>query len=397
MAEIFIHIAEPQSQKKPAWALWNLGFRPFYLLAALWAALSIPIWVLQLSGRFSKALIRSPSWHAHEMIFGFILPVIIGFLFTAGRNWSGHPTPTGRKLQLLALLWLLARGAAFTPWLPLSLLLNLSVAWMAAWGLWQSLQAGRNHRNYFFVLLLIMMGMTSVAFHLNELGWLQWPKSIGVPLALDIVLLIVTIMMGRVVPMFSNNGIAGINATRKAFVEKLVISSTVGLFLIDGYSLNSLITMPWISLTFIAHAWRWLLWQPWKARRNAMVWVLHAAYFWLLFHLVLKAMASAGWIATGPSIHALTVGLVGMITLGMMTRTALGHTGHPIHATWAEQCAFTAVAIAACIRVIVPLLWPALLIESAILSSGLWSLAFGLFLWRYTPLLVRPRLDGLPG
>ncbi len=397
MAEIFVQIADPLSRQRPRWALWALGFRPFYLLAALWAALAIPLWALQLSGMFHEALIRTPSWHAHEMIFGYVLAVIIGFLFTAGRNWSSHPTPTGRALQLLALLWLLARMAAFTPWVWLSLALNVSVPWMAAWGLWQSLHAGQNRRNYFFVALLLIMGVASASFHLSQMGWLQWPAAVGVPLALDIVLLIVAIMMGRVVPMFSNNGIPGLHATRNGYIEKLAIASILSLMVIDSLALQNAATAIWIGLICIVHAWRWLLWQPWKTFRNPMVWVLQGAYFWLLIYLVLKACAAAGWTASGPGTHALTVGLIGMVTLGMMTRTALGHTGHLIQATWTERYAFSAVALAACVRVFAPLVWPGLLIESAVMAAVMWSFAFCLYLWRYIPLLLRPRRDGLPG
>ena len=209
MTEVFAPLTESPRRAKRSWALWELGFRPFYLLAALWSALFIPLWALQLSAVFNEALIRNLSWHAHEMIFGYALAVIIGFLFTAGRNWSGQPTPSGRSLQFLAMLWLLARIASFTPWLWLSLLLNLSVPWVAAWGLWRALYAGHNSRNYFFVALLVVMGLASACFHFSQMGWqlLQFEMGLhldrGVPLALDIVLLIVAIMMGRVVPMFS--------------------------------------------------------------------------------------------------------------------------------------------------------------------------------------------------
>ena len=394
MAKVFVHLAESPSPSRPEWALWELGFRPFYLLAALWSALFIPLWALQLSAVFNEALIRNPSWHAHEMIFGYALAVIIGFLFTAGRNWSSQPTPTGRSLQFLAVLWLLARMASFTPWLWLSLLLNLSVPWVAAWGLWRSLHAGQNRRNYFFVALLFLMGFTSACFHFSQMGWqlLQFEMGLhldrGVPLALDIVLLIVTIMMGRVVPMFSNNGIPGLQATRNPLVEKLAIGSILGLMVIDILALQNVYTATFAGIACIVHGWRWHLWQPWKTWRNPMVWVLQGAYFWLLIFLALKAFATTGAMASGPATHALTVGLIGMVTLGMMTRTALGHTGNPIQATWVERSAFSALFLAASIRVFIPLAWPSLLIESAALAAVLWSAAFALYLWRYTPLLV---------
>jgi uncharacterized protein involved in response to NO len=394
MAEVFSPLTESPRRAQPSWALWELGFRPFYLLAALWSVLFIPLWALQLSAVFNQALIRNPSSHAHEMIFGYVLAVIIGFLFTAGRNWSGQPTPSGRSLQFLAMLWLLARVASFTPWLLFSLLLNLSVPWVAAWGLWRSLYAGRNSRNYFFVALLVVMGLASACFHLSQMGWQPLQFELGlhldraVPLALDIVLLIVAIMMGRVVPMFSNNGIPGLQATRKPLVEKLSIGSILGLMVIDSLALQNAYVATFLGIACIVHGWRWYLWQPWKTWRNPMVWVLQSAYFWLLIFLALKAFSATGSMTSGHATHALTVGLIGMVTLGMMTRTSLGHTGNPIHATWVERTAFSALFLAASIRVFTPLVWPSLLIESAVLAAVMWSAAFALYLWRYTPLLV---------
>lgn len=399
MATVYIPLEEPirPLRRDRRWALWDLGFRPFYLLAAALAMLSVPMWALQFSGLLGHAYLRGPVWHAHEMVFGYALAVIIGFLFTAGRNWSGRPTPTGKPLMGLALLWVAARVAVLTPFGVLALVLNVAVPWLAAWGLWRALHAAGNRRNYFFVGLLGLMGVAAAAFHASQLGWIHLPGGLGLPVALDAVLFMITVMAGRVVPMFSNNGVPCMQARRDDRIERSALLSVLLILVFDALGMAAPALAAALAAAAIIHAWRLLLWQPWKSVANPLVWVLHAAYAWLPAHLVLRAGAELGWWGSGPAIHALTVGLIGLITLGMITRTALGHTGRPLRATGFERAAYLAMLAAALVRVLVPLMWPSALIEAVMLSSGLWSLAFGLYLWRYAPMLLRPRADGQPG
>lgn len=397
---VFVQLQEPRPRVSQGLALWDLGFRPFYLLAALLALLSVPLWALQFSGLLTSGL-RGAAWHAHEMVFGYALAVIIGFLFTAGRNWSGQPTPTGRPLMALAALWLLARVLVLTPWAWAALLVNTAVPWAAAWGLWRALRAGGNKRNYFFVGLLLAMGVAVGALHLNLMGLLRLPArleaGLGLPLALDIVLFMIAVMAGRVLPMFSNNGVPGMAARRDERIERFALGTVLGLAALDVLGLRGPLMAAALALALLAHGWRFALWQPWKSLANPLVWVLHAAYAWLLIHLALRGAAELGWIAAGPATHALTVGLIGLITLGMITRTALGHTGRPLRAGPFEIAAYAAMLGAALLRVFLPLIMPTALMTAVQLSAALWSLAFALYLWRYTPLLMKPRADGLPG
>ncbi len=402
MGKAFVQLQEPLRRRPgEGWALWDLGFRPFYLLAASLALLSIPLWALQFNGLLSKGGLRGAAWHAHEMVFGYALAIVIGFLFTAGRNWSGQPTPTGRPLMALAALWVLARVLVLTPWLEASLLVNIAVPWAAAWGLWRALAAGDNRRNYFFVALLLAMGVASTTLHLTQLGWLDLPASLaqglGLNLGLDVLLFMIAVMAGRVLPMFSNNGVPGMSARRDPRVERAALGSVLLLMAFDVAGLSGPLLLLSLLPALLAHSWRFALWQPWKTLGNPLVWVLHAAYAWLLLHLALRAAAALDWLPVSAATHALTVGLIGLMTLGMITRTALGHTGRPLKAGPVETLAYLAMLAAALLRVVLPLLMPAALLQAVWLSAALWVLAFALYLWRYGPILLRPRVDGLPG
>jgi uncharacterized protein involved in response to NO len=139
------------------------------------------------------------------------------------------------------------------------------------------------------------------------------------------------------------------------------------------------------------------LWQPWKTGRTPLVWVLHIAYFWIPVHLALRSMAEIGWVAPSVAIHALTVGAIGGLIIGMMTRTALGHTGRPLKAGRAEIACYLLVLAAALVRVLVPLIAPAQMLNSVLWSAALWSGGFALYAVHYWPLLTRVRIDGKPG
>jgi uncharacterized protein involved in response to NO len=378
-------------------ALWELGFRPFYLLAALFAALSVPLWALQFNGAIAKPWLRGSLWHAHEMLFGYTLAIVVGFLFTAGRNWSGKPTPTGPALMALAALWVAGRVLVLTPFGVAAAAVNVAFPLLAAWGLWRALHAGGNRRNYFFVGLLLALAGTAAVLHLGQLQWLDLPAGLGLPVALDVVLFIIAVMTGRVVPMFTNNGVPGAQARREPRLETLALGTVLGLLAADAIGLQGTPLAALAALALAAHAVRWWMWQPYRTLRHPLVWVLHAAYLWLPLHLGLRAAAAMGWVAAGAATHALTVGLIGTLTLGMITRTALGHTGQPLRAGRIETSAYLAVLGAALARVGLPLLDAAWLLPAVSVSAALWSLAFVLYLVRYTPLLLWPRADGQPG
>jgi uncharacterized protein involved in response to NO len=392
-----LHIIEEPPAPLRRYALWDLGFRPFYLLASVFAALSIPLWVLQFSGLLTPGYLAAPVWHAHEMLFGFALAVIVGFLFTAGRNWTNQPTPSGPALAALAGLWVAGRVLVLTPFGWAAAVVNVAFPMAAAVALAIPFIKARNRRNYFFVGLLALMSVAAGFVHLAQLGVVSLPAWAGLQLGLDVVLFIVSVMGGRVIPMFTNNGVPGASATRKPFVEKAALGLVLALLAADVGGIKGMPLAVVAAMACLAHAIRWALWQPWKTLKVPLVWVLHLAYVWLPVHLVLRALAELGVVTTSSATHALTVGAVGGLIIGMMTRTARGHTARPLRADRFDTTCYVLVSLAAVVRIALPLLAPEHTLGAVQCSAILWSAGFGLYAVRYWPLLTRARLDGKPG
>ncbi len=392
-----IPLEESPRAPRPGFALFALGFRPFYLLASVFAALSIPLWALQFSGLLGHAYLAGPLWHAHEMLFGFTLAVIVGFLFTAGRNWTHLPTPTGGPLAALALLWLAARVLVLTRWGVAAAAANIAFPLAAAGALAVPFLRARNRRNYFFIGLLLLLAAVAAVFHLGQLGFITVAPLPGLQVALDVVLFILAVMGGRVIPMFTNNGVPGAAAARRPVVEKAALGLVLALGVADLLGLGGWPVAAIAAAAGAAHAVRWALWQPWKTLRVPLVWVLHLAYAWIPVHLLLRAGGALGGVTPSLATHALTVGAVGGLVIGMMTRTARGHTGRALRADGFETACYVAVLLAALVRVALPLLQPAWTLPAVQASAALWSTGFGLYAWRYWPVLSRPRIDGRPG
>jgi uncharacterized protein involved in response to NO len=395
-----LKIENPSSQATHAssgFALWNLGFRPFYLLASLFAALSVALWTLEYAGLLATGYLRDPLWHGHEMLFGYTIAVVAGFLFTAVRNWTSRPTPTGRVLAGFALLWLAGRILVSTRYAIAAAVVNAAFPIAVAIGIGVPLLRSGNRRNYFFVALLLALGLAELAVHLSRSGLLQWPARASLQVGLDIVLFIVAVMGGRVVPMFTNNGVPGARATRHPLVERLALGGVLLLLAADLAAAPVTVLAALAFCVAIAHAARLWLWQPWRTYRTPLVWVLHASYGWIVIYLALRALAAFDVIAAPLAVHALTIGAIGGMTIGMMTRTARGHTGRPLVADRYEIACYVLVQLAAAIRVFGGALLPDAYLWTVIGSGVCWSAAFALYAVRYWPVLSRPRLDGKPG
>ena len=377
-------------------ALWSLGFRPFYLLASIFAAVSVLLWTAQMSGWFSTYL-RGPLWHGHEMLFGYVLAVVAGFLLTAVRNWTAQPTPTGGPLMALAALWVAGRVLVLTPLATAAAVVNAAFPLALAVAIGVPLVRSGNRRNYFFLALLALMAALIAAVHVALLGAAELPPRLGLVLGLDVMLFIMAVMAGRVVPMFTNNGVPGTDATRHPMVERVALGSVLVLLAADLLQLQAAAIGAVAAIAAFAHGARLVLWRGWRTLGTPLVWILHAAYAWIVIHLALRATAAAGWLAESFAIHALTVGAIGGLTIGMMTRTARGHTGRPLRADAWETACYVMILLAAVVRVFGGIIAPSLYLPSIQLSGLLWAAGFGLYAVRYWPILTRARADGRPG
>ncbi len=384
-------------------AFLSLGFRPFYLGAAAFAALAVPAWYAAFAGWMPVGTALSGlAWHAHEMLFGFAPAVIGGFLLTAVRAWTGRSTVHGTSLAGLFGLWLAARVLMATgPW-PLAVLADLLFLPLLALSLAVPLWRARNRRNAFVVVLLLALGALSAAHHGAYRGWVDplWAER-SPTVAMDLVAVLLTVIGGRIIPTFSANAIATLTPRRWRPVEALAILLPVLVALVDVGGLGGLLPMGAVralfALTALIQLIRWLGWQPWATRGNALLLVLPLGYLWLPIHLALR-----GWLDVTPGVmaplalHALAVGAMAGLMLAMMSRSARGHTGRPLIAEPTETLMFTAVHLAAVCRVAGPLLWPTAYLTWVQVAALLWLLAFALFTVRYAPMVVRPRLD-VPG
>jgi uncharacterized protein involved in response to NO len=344
----------------------------------------VPVWALQYAGWLPRP---NMLWHAHEMIFGYAFAVIAGFLLTAVRAWTGRPTPTGAPLAGMAMLWLLARLIApFS--LSFSVMVDAAFAIAVAFGIGRPLVASGNRRNWFFIALVLGLGAASVAFE-------RWPQ-FGLTAGLDLILFVMAVIGGRVIPSFTNNALPGASARRVEWLEKAALGAVLLLLLLDVLQAHDLAAIA-AMLAASLHGARLLLWAPLATRGRPILWILHLSYGWIVVHLALRALAGFDLVPPGLATHALTVGAIGGLTLGMMTRTSRGHTARPLKVGRAETLAYVLVHVAAAVRALLPLLLPGAYLALVAASAALWCAAFLLFVVVYIPILTRPRLDGKPG
>ena len=396
MQSIQIEVEDPK-QKPPGRPLFALGFRPFFLAAGISAVvLMLGLVVAQATNIWHYNYFDMMVWHGHEMLFGFAAAVIAGFLLTAVRNWTGLETATGSKLKWLVILWICGRLAPAIPGLPLVLVASIDLAFLPALAavLSQPLLKAGQVRNYFVLPVLILLTFANGLVHAEVLGFSMDTAQVGLYLAVYIVVLLIAIVSGRVMPFFTERAITGFTASRWPWLEALSYAG-IGVFAIADLLLPDAPATAWIALAVaLIHAVRLYSWGCWKAWKNPMLSVLYLAYAWLVAGFVLYALSAVGFIAKAQALHAFTAGAIGMFTLGMMARVALGHTGRPILASKAIVAAFGLVFFAAVLRIFSD----EDVAEGFAAASGLiWSMAFLIFAVVYIPILIRPRADGRPG
>ena len=400
MPQIKIADAEGDVQKRSRVPVLALGFRPFFLLAGLGAVTLILAWTLLWhQGLAPEAYYSRVGWHSHEMLFGYAVAVVAGFLLTAVRNWTGIDTPVGAPLAGLALIWIAARVMPWLPGAPPVLITAVDLAFLPllALSLVRSLWGGRNKVNRVFLPLLLGMTLANALVHAEALGLAAGLSSRGNYLMLDLLLLLVLLVAGRVMPFFTERAVPGARAAVRPWVERatfILVLAMVGTRLAGAPA-------AWVGALALAlglvQTLRLAGWHQSGVWKIPMLWVLYTALGWLVLGLFLEAAAGWGLAAPNLALHALTVGAIGTLTLGMMARVTLGHTGRAMETAPAVTLAFVLINVAALARVFGPMLWLRVYPGWVLISGALWVTAFALFLYVHAPMLLRPRVDGRPG
>lgn len=380
----------------PGHALWRLGFRPFYLLAALLAAVAVPVWVAQYLGWISWQRLGL-GWHMHEMVFGMAVAVIVGFLLTAVRAWTGLWTPREGHLAALAALWIAGRVAmlAAPPWL--AALVDLAFLPLVAWPLFRVLRRAGNKKNQFLPVLLVLLAVANALYHATMLGWVALSPVAPVQGAILIIVLIESVIGARVSPMFTRNGAPG----SKPVVDPR--RDNVALGLTAATVIGWMLPLPPAAFAGIAFAagcaalLRLAGWQPQRTLGVPLLWILHLSYAWIPVGFFMLALAALRVVTPSAAFHALAVGSMAGLIIGMMTRTALGHTGRPLKAGAAETAMYWLIQLGALARVCAAV-GPAAAREACLVGAALaWSLAFSLYVAVYGRYLWQVRIDGKEG
>ncbi|MFC2967925.1 NnrS family protein [Acidimangrovimonas pyrenivorans] len=373
-------------------ALFSMGFRPFFLLAGLFAAIAVPLWLAMFTGAVT---LRGPfdpvDWHIHEMLFGYTAAVIAGFLFTAVPNWTGRMPARGVPLALLAALWLAGRLAvAGVLGLDPVAVAVIDSAFLLAIGAMIGIEivAGRNWRNLKVLVPVTLYAATNIAFHLGALSGAGTEGSRRAAFA--VILFLVMLIGGRIIPSFTRNWLAAQRAAR--------MPVPVNRF--DGISLAVAAAglLLWVAgpdsvatgVTLLAAAGLQLVrlsrWRGLAAWRSPLLLMLHLAYAALPVGLAVTGLAAFGLASPVAGYHLLGIGAIGGMTLAVMMRAAMGHTGRPLVAGRLLSLAFLLVLGAALIRVLA-----ADTMGGLVLAAALWTAGFALFSLKVGPWLVTQR------
>jgi uncharacterized protein involved in response to NO len=381
--------------RSPLLAMLSYGFRPFFLLGAAFAAIAIPLWLVMLAHGVTPAgPFQGMRWHAHEMIFGYLAAIVAGFALTAVPNWTGRLPLSGLPLAGLVGLWLGGRFASsFVTSLTWAAAIDAAFLFVLASAIWREILVGRNVRNVPVALLITLFALANLEFHLEGL----WPElnGYGQRLALGVTTLLIALIGGRITPSFTLNWMArmGLEPRPEPFGQfdkiALVLLAVAAIcWIVEPSALFTGLVLVAASL---AHLVRLLRWRGVRTTQEPILLVLHIGYLWLVVSLALLGLSALtpSHLAPSTALHALTAGAIGTMTLAVMTRASLGHTGREIKANRVTIAIYALVNIGALLRVAAPLL-PGGYLNILTLSGIVWSGAFGLFVVSYGPMLLRP-------
>ena len=393
-------------KNSPPIPLLSFAFRPFFLLTGVYAVLVIVAWVAFMVAGRPLPLGWSPvQWHSHEMLYGLVPAAMAGFLLTAMCNWTGAPPLRGRGLVAMILVWLAGRLVFwFSALLPVWLVAAVDLVFLPVLAIYVAriLIRYQNRRNLILVLALVLLAIGNLLMHVGYMIRNRDILLLGQLEGLDVVVLLMVVIAGRITPAFSANWLKahGRNAAwvkRSDWLDRLAIISMLLLVALEPLPLSAQVMGIVALVAGSVNLVRLLGWSGWRVLSEPLLWVLHLSYFWIVLGLLVRGAAEFDpHIPPSAWMHLLGAGAIATLILGVMTRVALGHTGRHLRLPRFGVVIYMAIILATVLRVLVAMHW--LDFRTGImLTAANWMLAFGLFVILFAPVLSGPRPDGRPG
>ena len=381
--------------------LLAMGFRAFFALAGLSALALIAGWNSMSNGSLHiDNYFSGSTWHAHEMLLGYTAAVIAGFLLTAVRNWTGLQTVTPSQLAALCFLWLYGRVLPFySELLPDAFIGAVDFVFLPALAFVISkpiLQTG-NYRNLVFVVLLLLLALGNGLIHAQVLGLMAESAALGLILVVTIIVVMILVIAGRVFPFFTERGLSGVICIRSPALDIAAVAVSLAVFGLLMLNIDGTVLAIAAVAAILVNVVRVAAWYNPRIWFVPLLWVLYIGYGWLILGFGLVSLAAFGVVPQSLALHAFTVGGIGVLTLGMMARVALGHTGRALKTSNVMTLAFVLINLAALFRVLFPAFLPSWYGGLVMVSTYCWLAAFSLFAFYYVPILTAPRLDGQAG
>ena len=378
------------------------SFRPFFIVAGIWATLTVPFWILNYFGIFTVAdNFDILLWHQHEMLYGFIAAAITGFILTAIPNWTGRLPIKNKPLGFLVFLWIVGRIGFLTITIfdvKVTALMDLPFLIVLVLVILREIVSGKNWRNLPVIILISLFTLGNILVHLQLLDVIE-SAELGIRLSIFVLSILLALIGGRIVPSFTRNWLSQNQVNRfpsgAGIFDKVCLVSLV-VFVIAQiitpyHQLTSLLAL----LAGLLQGIRLIRWKVWLTLSEPLIWILHVGYMWLSVALVLIGLAGlTDFVPYTSSYHALTIGAFSTMILGVMTRVSLGHTGRTLKATFGTTTIYVFITIASVLRVSESFLNDS---RNLILSfSGIfWTLSFALFVFIYFPILTQPRKSNM--
>lgn len=398
-------MSDPEEREIP---LLSYGFRVFFLFAGLYAVAAIAAWLFWLGLQLAGETVTMQSfsglpqvWHGHEMVFGYAVAALAGFMLTAVPSWTGAQPLAGPSLGVLAAVWLAGRLALwFSAFLPGLLVAVLDLAFLPLFAgfVARQLMLKPAPRNLIFLALLALLFAANIAVHLEWLGEADDAAAWGLEVGIITLALMVAIIGGRIVPAFTRNALMRAGESEhlpRGYPSLEIVSLAGSTALVLCYMANAPdgLTGSVAAVAAAAHLARLALWRWPATLGDPILWGLHLAYLWLpVGYAAIAAARLAYAFPEAVALHALGIGAIGGMTLAVMTRAALGHTGRPLVVSRPIAVSYALIALAALGRVLAPVALSAYYLELILLAGVLWIIGFGIFVAVYWPILTGPPL-----